>query len=262
MQEAIGAAVRYFVFPYDLCGPAALTRLRQQGYLGARCGPRGISEPGFPDSLPTRFDVWGPNFSIYGESGPCEGLVTPDANIPPGNLPQACRRFVLNQYVNDAIAENGWAIRTLAGFEGDPNPFQPIDVDDYTAHLDFVKNRVDAGQLWVDGPTAIVKYRWARERCPRPTFEGNAMVFSAPTPGCLPYATTLSYVVTIRDDDPLPSSLTVTQAGVTYPARPLAVGRYLVDARSEQGQRDPRSLVRRRGPDAVGLRNERKSNPD
>ena len=235
LQDNTGARARFFVFPFNACGQQALAHLRQAGYLGARCGERGISTPRFPDSFAIRFDAWGPSFSVYGRSGPCVGFVLPNSSAPPDTLPQACRLHVLNQYVDDAITQRGWAMRTLGGFVGDLNAPQPIDVDDYAAHLDFVRNKVELGQLWVEGPTAILKYRWARERCPRPSFEASTLVFPAPSPECLTYATPLSYVVTIRNGNSPPPNLRVTQAGLSLPARTLALGRYLIDADPSQG---------------------------
>ena len=229
IETHLGAPPTYFVFPYDACSEEAVAHLRQQGYLGARCGPRGISEPSFPDGFATRFDAWGPAFSTYGRSGPCRGLVAPNASTPPQLLPAACRMHVLNQYVDDAISQKGWAIRALGGFVGDPNAFQPIDPADYSTHLDHVRAKVEAGVLWVEGPSEILNYRWAREKCELPWFEANTLYFPTPTPECQQVATRLSYVVMAIDGSTEPN-LVVTQGGVTSRARTLARGRYLVNA--------------------------------
>ncbi len=233
LQKTVAVPVRYFAFPFDACGPEAIAHLRQRGYLGARCGGRGVTEPKFADGFASKSDVWGPAFSIYAAGGPCAGLVRPNTNQAPESLPPACRTYVLNQYVDDAIAQRGWAVRTLTGFLDDPGAFQPISVPDYTAHLDYIKARSDAGQLWVEGPTPIVKYRWAREACPLPTVEGNTLRFSV-TPDCRPFTTTLSYVVTSASAAP-PETLKVTQAGATRPVKTLSKGRYLVDADPSKG---------------------------
>ena len=234
LQQNVGAPVTYFVFPFDACGPEAVAHLRQRGYLGARCGIRGISEPGFPDGFATRYDVWGPAFSIYGTSGPCKGIVLPNTNTPLSALPVACRRYVLDQYVDDAITQKGWAIRTLAGFVGDPGAFQPIDVADYVAHLNYVGQKAALGQLWVEGPSRILKYRWAREKCALPTVEGDTLRFPEPTAECRSYATTLSYLVRSRDGGTIPN-LKVTQGDTVRTVKPLELGLYLVDADPTRG---------------------------
>jgi hypothetical protein len=222
-----GQTVRYFDFPFDQCGMDALAHLRERGYLGARCGGRGVSPADITDGFQTRYDVWGPSFSMYRERGPCMGQVA--AGVPPEILPPACRRYVLDQYVEDAITAKGWATRTFTGFSTDLNSFQPVAVADYTAHLDFVKAKVDAGRLWVEGPSAVLTYRWAREKCARPTIEGNALRFPDPSPECRRYATPLSYVITAVAT-PAPATLSVTQAHHDTTARTLAPGRYLIEA--------------------------------
>jgi hypothetical protein len=234
LLENTGQTVRYFDFPFDSCGPEALAHLRQHGYLGARCGGRGVSPADIPDGFQTRYDVWGPSYSMYRDRGPCMGMVPAFSNAPPETLPPACRRFVLDQYVQDAIAAKGWATRTFTGFSDDVGAFQPISVADYSAHLDFVKEQVAAGHLWVDGPAAVLTYRFARETCPRPTVEGNTLRFAAPSPECGKHATALSYVVT-ASTTPAPATLTVTQGHSAYPARTLAPGRYLIEADPTQG---------------------------
>jgi hypothetical protein len=235
LEENTGRPVRYFAFPFDTCGPEAIAHLRQRDYLGARCGPRGVSDAQLADGFDSKNDVWGPAYSIYGTKGPCLGLVQPNANIPPQILPPACRAFVLNQYVEDAIAAKGWALRTLTGFLDDPGAFQPIAVEDYTAHLDFVKGKADAGQLWVAGPTSVLRYRWAREKCAPPTIDGNLLRFPEASPDCQRVATPLSYVVTALAADP-PATLKVTQSRITVMAKTLGRGRYLVDADPTQGE--------------------------
>jgi hypothetical protein len=234
LESNAATSVRFFAFPFDACGPAAVAHLKQRGYFGARCGGRGVSDAKLADGFESKFDVWGPSFSIYGTSGPCTGSVIPNANQPPLALPVACRQHVLNRYVDDAIAQKGWAIRTLTGFQNDPLAFQPIDLADYTAHLDYIKGRSDAGQLWVAGPATVLKYRWARERCALPTVEGNTLRFAPPSDACRPYLTPLSYVVTSLAAAP-PDSLEVTQAGATSTARTIARGRYLVTADPGKG---------------------------
>jgi peptidoglycan/xylan/chitin deacetylase (PgdA/CDA1 family) len=229
LLDNTGQTVRYFDFPFDACGTEALAHLRSRDYLGARCGGRGVSPADIPDGFQTRYDVWGPSFSMYRDRGPCQGVVPPSSSAPPETLPPACRRYVLDQYVEDALAQKGWATRTFTGFSDDVNSFQPIALGDYTAHLDFVKAKVDAGRLWVAGPSEVLTYRWAREKCARPTVEGSTLVFPEPSAECRRYATTLSYVVTAVAT-PAPATLTATQAHSDIRARTLAPGRYLVDA--------------------------------
>jgi peptidoglycan/xylan/chitin deacetylase (PgdA/CDA1 family) len=220
----------FFIFPYDVCDPAALAHLRQRGYLGARCGERGINAASFADSFQMRFDVWGPAYSEYQADPACRG--TKPYETPPAQASPACRAHVLDRLVDDAIAQGGWASREFHGFEGDPDTWEPISVADYTAHLDRLATKVKEGALWVDGPTPVLRYRWARERCALPAVAGDILKFPPPSPECTRHATVLTYLVTTSADLP---SLKSRQAGTVRPARKLAPSRFAVDADPTRG---------------------------
>jgi hypothetical protein len=234
LASSAGGPIEFFVFPFDTCGPDALGRLKQRGYLGARCGARGVSDARLADGFAVRFDSWGPSFSAYGNAGPCRGLVMRDANVAPDSLPVACRSYVLDQYVDDAIAGHGWALRALTGFTDERGVFQPISLADYTAHLDQVRRKVDAGQLWVEGPSVVLRYRFARQTCPMPTVvDGRTLRFPEPSAECRRHATAVSYLVSTTSAD-LPS-LQASQAGSVTMARKTAPGRFVVDADPTRG---------------------------
>ena len=185
LQKNAGAPVRYFAFPFDACGPEAMAHLRQRGYLGARCGGRGVSEPGFPDGFASQYDVWGPAFSIYGTSGPCMGLVLPNANTRPSACRSPAAATCSTSTSTTPSPSKGWAIRTLAGFVDDPGAFQPIDVADYIAHLDYIKAR---RRRWASSgsraPPASSNTAGPARSAPCPTVEGNTLRFPEPAPEC------------------------------------------------------------------------------
>jgi len=223
-----GVAPQFFAFPFDICGQAALTYLKGSGYLGARCGTRGVSASDFLDPFAVRFDQWGPSFSVYRNLGPCAGLVTANATTPPANVPVACRLYVLNHFVDDAVAQKGWALRAFTGFQDDPGAFQPVALTDYTTHLDYVRGLVLAGLLWVDGPTTVLKYRWARQTCTLPTVvDGRTLHFAPPNPDCQRYATPLSYLVSATTMVDAPD-VTAIQAGISIPAARLGRAAFMV----------------------------------
>jgi hypothetical protein len=87
---------------------------------------------------------------------------------------------------------------------------------------------VQAGLLWVEGPTTVVKYRWARQLCPLPTVaDGRTLHFEVPTAECQRFATSVSYLVsaTMMVDAP---DLTAIQAGVAIPAARLGRAAFMV----------------------------------
>jgi peptidoglycan/xylan/chitin deacetylase (PgdA/CDA1 family) len=231
LLAAHGVGRDLFIIPYDACDPAAVAWLVQRGYLGARCGGHGITPPSFTDSFHIDYDVWGPAYSGYIEAPVCAGVVPYET--PPAQTPPACRAHVLRQLVDDAIAAKGWANRVFHGFEGDPGVWEAVPLGDYTAHLDDVKARADAGILWVAGPNTVLRYRWARERCAPPTVVASTLRFGAPDPACTRVATTVTYLVSTVDGSDRP--LQVLQAGRWSPVRRLGPGGFAVDADPTRG---------------------------
>jgi hypothetical protein len=139
---------------------------------------------------------------------------------------------VLDGYVDEAIAAGGWAVRELHGLDPvDPKAWEAVSVADYRIHLDHLRSRADAGALWVEGPTTIARYRFARDPavCAPPKILGNWLRFPAPTPVCRTWATTLSYRVSLADNSDRPS-LRVRQGDRVSAARRLGPGRFVIDA--------------------------------
>jgi hypothetical protein len=234
LETTTGQSSLFFVFPFDACGAPALARLKQLGYLGARCGPRGISDAQIADPFATRFDGWGPTYSVYVNTGPCRGL-RPFDNTPPETVPPACRSYVLSHYLDEAIQQGGWGVRAFTSFSDDQGAFQPVTPADYNAHLDDVVARAAAGRLWVAGPATVVKYRQASKRCPLPSVTGGSTLhFEAPSEECRSVGSTLTYVISTTDMSD-PAGLTITQGPVTTPLRHLGPGRFLADADPTKG---------------------------
>ena len=227
-----GIARDFFIFPYDVCDPAALAWLRERGYLGARCGGHLVNRPDFADSFRIDYDVWGPAYSAYGKAPVCQGVVP--FETPPAQSPPACRAHVLKQLVDDAITQRGWTLRVFHGFEGDPGVWEALPLADYIAHLDWVKTHADAGALWVAGPTPVLRYRWARQLCPAPEVTRHTLKWPPPSPACTRHATVVTYLVSTTDGSN-PAKVTAYQAGVGRPARRLGPGRFAVDADPTQG---------------------------
>jgi peptidoglycan/xylan/chitin deacetylase (PgdA/CDA1 family) len=239
LQSVTGRAPEFFIFPYDVCDPAAVAYLRHAGYLAARCGAApGVNEAAFADPFAVRFDVFGPSYSRSFGAGACATTAAGAAPVqyatPPAGYTSACRRQVLDGYVDDAIAAGGWAVRELHGLDpADPAGWETVPLADYRAHLDHLVAEVAAGALWVEGPTPVVKYRLAREACALPTVAGDRLRFAAPSAACRRVATTLSYRVTTDGAD-VPR-LRVRQGDRELPVRRIAAGRYVVDADPTRG---------------------------
>jgi peptidoglycan/xylan/chitin deacetylase (PgdA/CDA1 family) len=243
LQAVTGRAPEFFIFPYDVCDPAAVAYLQRAGYLSARCGTPGVNEAAFGDPFAVRFDVFGPSYSRAFGSSACAATSAGAAPVqyvtPPAAYTSACRRDVLDGYVDEAIAAGGWAVRELHGLDpADPEGWETVALSDYRAHLDHVVEKIAAGALWVEGPTTVVKYRLAREACALPTVvAGDTLRFATPTAACRRVATVLSYRVSRAEcrGGAAVTELRVRQGDRELPARRLAACSWAVDADPTRG---------------------------
>jgi peptidoglycan/xylan/chitin deacetylase (PgdA/CDA1 family) len=174
-KNLVGQHTSFFIFPYDSFDDAAVQHLDQIGYLGARAGKKGVNTADFPDGMRVKFDVWGGEDSIYNGQGD-----------------------ILQIYVDLAISEGGWSVREFHGIAD--MSYNPMTVDGYRQHLDYVRSKVDAGDLWVDTPSTVLRYRFARQYCGLPTAKGYVLSFDTPAPECMKYDTELSVIFTTTAD--------------------------------------------------------------
>jgi len=192
------------------------------------------------------YEVFGPAYSYYWNDGACKGKIS-QYNTEPYDLgdgskypfaPAACITHIMSQYVDDTIAAKGWGIREFHGFhpvDDAMGAFEPISAADYGAHLDYIKGKQDAGSLWVEGPTPVLRYRFAREACGQPTVTGgNTLHFAAPSADCKKYGTVVSYLISTTDSSD-PATLKVQQGGQFLPAKKLSAGHFVVDANPTAG---------------------------
>jgi peptidoglycan/xylan/chitin deacetylase (PgdA/CDA1 family) len=201
-DNLVGQHTSFFIFPYDSFDDAAVEHLSTLGYLGARAGKKGVNSADFPDGMRVMFDVWGGENSIYDGQGD-----------------------ILKIYVDLAIAQGGWSVREFHGIAD--TTFFAMNLDDYRAHLDYVKSKVDSGELWVDTPSTVLRYRFSRQYCGTPSASGYQLSFEAPSCDCARYATPLSVIVTTAVDAP---SAVAAQAGKMLQTKKLGPNRFVVDA--------------------------------
>ena len=237
LRARTGLAQSFFIFPYDVCDPAALAYLRESGFLGARCGRPGTNPAELADPFRIDFDVFGPSYSRYFARDACATTAAGGAPVAftttPAEYTDACRLHVLDHYVDETIRARGWGVRELHGLApDDPGGWETVPLADYRAHLDHLVARVKEGALWVDGPTAILRYALARDprNCAPPTIlSPRTLHFPAQPARCPAGGTPVTYRISTTDGSD-PARLQVRQAGRAWPARRVAAGRFVVDA--------------------------------
>jgi hypothetical protein len=186
LEQIFGIKVTFFIYPYDsreddVAKFVAMTHLGDRsGYNSTRDNRKGVNPPDF-DDYDTGFETSGQD------------------TTPPANL---------NKYVDEAIAAGGWGQRELHGI-GDGS-YNHISKETYTTHMDYLKTKFDAGELWTAPPTAVIKYKHMRKgACGQPMANGNVIAFPmAGAAECVTYAAPVSIVVKSAAAD-----LAASQAG-------------------------------------------------
>jgi len=129
---------RYFIYPYDQFNTAANNHLKSIGYIGSRTGTYNSEESATftPDQ-----DGFFRNAFV----------VDVNSNGDPISLTN------LNSYVDQAIANGTWVNREMhnVGSSG----WGSITVANYRAHLNYVKTKVNANQIWVGTVSEILTYQ-------------------------------------------------------------------------------------------------------
>jgi Polysaccharide deacetylase/PA14 domain/Secretion system C-terminal sorting domain len=146
IEQNVGERPRFFIHPYDLSTSQVLDRLKSLGYLGARSGSQGaLNNPYFNDFFHLNYFVHDPNSNLY----------------------------QLNQAVQSAVSSGGYLMRELHGV-GDGS-WASVPVSDYQSHLDFVKQQMDAGNLWSATASEAITYKMQKDAYqPSVSYDGNA----------------------------------------------------------------------------------------
>ena len=215
LEALCGTKVEYFVFPEDAYNDSHLTYLQNNGYLGARAGVRGTDNANMAN--PPGLGPFKANFDCFNEN---RGGSDANCSKYPSNTMQA--------YLADIIAQMGSGIRELHGV-GDSS-WGNITLAQYTAHLDYVVQKINAGQVWMDTPTTVMKYRVSRAVCGTPSANNGVITFSNATgPDCKKYSTPLSVLVTA------PSAISANQDGKNIEVKSLGSNQYAVDVNPAGG---------------------------
>lgn len=213
-----GYQASYFVWPQDTATQTALALLSSTpGYLGARAANRDLGNGTieYGKAAGVNPSWFGPTFHVLWDVFTNAG----EFSIYPGG------GEILNQHVDAAIQQGGWSTRTMHGVGS--GGWEPVPLARYLAHLDYVKAKVDANQLWVATASDVVKYRMARDACvPALQSDRLGLAFPAADAGCQKYATPLTLELTVDSTAPV----LFKQAGQTLVAVPRGGNTYRVTA--------------------------------
>jgi peptidoglycan/xylan/chitin deacetylase (PgdA/CDA1 family) len=213
LLRSYGFDIRAFVFPHDHFTEAVLQRLKGMGYLGARAGGHKVNQADM--DLDDPLAPFHAGFDAYFED-PATGQNTGSTYKDQDD--------VLKAYLDDAIQKGGWAVRELHGIED--SSWGTVSLAKYTAHLDYVVDKVNSNEVWMDTFTKVTRYRSSRAYCGEALAQDGAVVFSLSTSAdCTKYTTRLSVIITTNGVD----DITATQNDIAIPSKRLEAGKYMLE---------------------------------
>ncbi|MEY4936595.1 MAG: hypothetical protein RIS64_2954 [Bacteroidota bacterium] len=133
IESNTGQRPRFFIHPYDVFNETIHAYLKNIGYLGARAGTQAaVNAFNFSDYFHLNFYVYEPGFSLA----------------------------QLNQGLLAAVAAGGYAVQELHGIQDDS--WGMVTTANYRAHLNLVKDKMNAGDIWASTLGEVVTYRIQR----------------------------------------------------------------------------------------------------
>lgn len=152
-----GINAKYYIFPYDRFSDWANVKLKDLGYLGSRTGWNSarVGDPAYHRN--------GYNNSDEADFFPDdEGFFRTSVEVFDDNdasLNTNGQLAVLNNEVDSAIANNMWANRELHQVSNWGGGWGSCRLNAYRSHLDYVKTKMDAGELFVGTISEILTYQ-------------------------------------------------------------------------------------------------------
>ncbi len=133
-----GIQPRYFIYPYDQFSTNSDNYLKSKGYIGSRTGAYNAAAPA----------SFAPDVDGFFKTA----LVV-DVQNQGGNWISVNH----NYWVDQAISNNSWVNREMHNVG--PSGWGTISVADYRTHLNYVKQKMTSGDLWVGTVSEILTYQ-------------------------------------------------------------------------------------------------------
>ena len=221
MDSELDIPVEFYIFPFDFWTDQTLAAVGNAGHIGARAGSRddnnGSDNPPLNsqspvDDLKIEFDVWPRTFSKYASY---------------------VEKDILLVHAWNAIEKGKWAVREFHSVSSDSNPpldgsqgFGPVPLAVYGEHLNHLVAMWNAGKLWTDNPSTVIRYRHARTSCTA-SVSGSTITFGTSSPDCTRFHTPVSVIVSTGNDV---QSIAATQGGSALKTRKLSANTFSVNA--------------------------------
>lgn len=217
VEKKLGYTMHFVAYPSDLATPEAkafVTALPE--VLGQRAAKHiydgkaaGLNEI---DELQPSFIKW----DSYWRDGKW-------------SLYKPARGNILIQHVDAALEDGAWSYSTMHGVAD--QSWESVPADQYTAYADYLASKVKAGELWVAGPTEILRYQMTRIHCPL-QLEANRIKLGQSDELCQRYASPITVDVRLSAGQKGEFS----QNGKTISAQKLADGQYRIQINPTLGE--------------------------
>lgn len=160
IASAVGFDPVYYIFPYDRFTHDANDRLKTLGYIGSRTG-WSSPNPGDAPFIRSGYNNNDPDNILPDNDGFFRNgvQVFDDADA---NLSDNGQLSELNGTVNQAINDGEWCNRELHNVG--PTGWGNVSINAYRAHLDYVKDRVDNGELFMAPASEILTYLFQKAK--------------------------------------------------------------------------------------------------
>nr|WP_314902124.1 polysaccharide deacetylase family protein [uncultured Deefgea sp.] len=209
VKDKLGYTMQFMAYPSDLATPEAKAYLLTlPDYLGARAAKHiydgsnaGINSANNTDPFFIKNDVYWHDgkWSLYKPAG--------------GNM--------LIQHVDAALENGGWSYRTMHGVAD--GSWEAVPKDQYIAYADYLQKKVASVELWLAGPSEIIRYQATRENCPL-VLTGNTLKLKQNNELCQRYASAITVDVQIADE----SQGRFTQNKKPLPSKKIANGKFRI----------------------------------
>jgi peptidoglycan/xylan/chitin deacetylase (PgdA/CDA1 family) len=135
IQTNTGVRPTFFIHPYDAFTQTVIDYLKNNlGYIGSRAGTGALNSSNFTNFM---------NINFYGYDG------------------SAAATAGLNPSIDDVILTGGYLMREFHGI--DDLSYGALTTANYTAHLDYVKSKITAGDIWSATASEAITYKMQRD---------------------------------------------------------------------------------------------------
>ncbi|MFQ3575280.1 MAG: carbohydrate-binding protein [Cytophagales bacterium] len=138
IRDNTGYTPKYYIYPYDQFSTISNNFLKTSGYIGSRTGSYDAAE-------------------VFNFAPDADGFFRNAFVVDVQNQSGVTKAVRLNHWVDFAINNQTWVNRELHNVGN--NGWGHVTVDEYRNHLNYLKQKVDANDIWVGTISEVLTYQ-------------------------------------------------------------------------------------------------------